>query len=210
MAIAAIAGVVAAAGAALYAAWQAIPEAGKDIAREEFERVMKGQADDYTNAAIKSGFERLGLDIDPEEGITPHAITEAINTGPLAGTGIEFRNIFDKEQVKRDLMKLALQQAAEAYGVKVSGDLDQIKQQLKQEATQRLMDQVGEGAGDWLEVAPDLVEIVRAVNAAVKEGLVDENGGFKQPGLYMDEYHVKLRERQARYLANHKRKWVKK
>lgn len=49
------------------------------------------------------------------------------------------------------------------------------------------------------------------MNAGIKEGLINaDGGGFSEPGLMMDEFHVNLRERQARYRASHKRHWESK
>lgn len=200
---------VLAAGAAIMAAvYAAIPDSVHRIAKEELMRVTAGDVSEYENEAIKAAFEKIGLDIDPEEGLTPQTITSAINAGPLAGTGIELTNIFDREACKRDLQRVAMARAAEAFGVKITDtSAEGLKASIKEEISRRVMEQLGEGAGDYLEAAPDLVELVRQLNAGIKAGLIDGNGNFKEPGLMMDEFHVNLRERQARYRAAHTRHW---
>ena len=200
---------VLAAGAALMGAiYAAVPESGKDIAREEFERILIGDGDEFINEVIAAAFERIGLDIDPDDGLTPQTFTDAINAGPLAGTGLELTNIFDKDACKRDVMRIATGYAADAFGLNVADkSAEGLKAAVKQEITRRVMEQLGEGAGDYIEAAPELVELARQLRAGIKAGLIDENGNYQAPGLMMDEFHVKLRERQARYYANHGRKW---
>ena len=200
---------VLAAGAALLGTiYAAVPEAGKDIAREEFERILIGEGDEYINSLIQTAFERVGLDVDPEQGLTPQALTDAINAGPLAGTGIELSNIFDREACKRDVMRIATNSAADAFGLHVSDkSADGLKAAVKAEITRRVMEQLGEGAGEYIDAAPELVELAKQLAAGVRAGLIDPAGNFIAPGLMMDDFHVKLRERQARYYAGHGRKW---
>lgn len=89
--------IFAAAGALLGIIYAALPESAKEIGREEFERITTGQGDEYINAVIESAFENVGIDIDVEEGLNAQTLTAALNNGPLAGTGLEFSNIFDKD-----------------------------------------------------------------------------------------------------------------
>lgn len=200
---------VLAAGAAFMAGVYAVlPDSIQRIAKEELLRIVKGDVGDYENEAIKAAFEKIGLEIDPEEGLTPQAITRAINSGPLAGTGVELTNIFDRDACKRDLQRLAMVRAAEAFGVSVHDtSAEGLKATIKAEVSKRVMEQLGEGAGPYLEAAPDLVELVRQLQAGIKSGLINGEGQFQAPGLMMDEFHVNLRERQARYAARHKRHW---
>lgn len=200
---------VLAAGAAIMAGiYAALPDSVQRIAKEEMARIALGDVDEYENEAIKAAFEKIGLDIDPADGLTPQNITAAINSGPLAGTGIELTNLFDREAVKRDITKIAVRYAADAMGFELkSFDLDGIKAALKEEVSRRIIEQVGEGAGDWIELAPDLVEIARALDAAVKAGRIDAEGNYIQQGLMNDDFHVDLRERQARYRSKHTRHW---
>lgn len=204
--------ILAAAATAIAAVYYSLPEAVKDIGREKIEDAMAGKLGDFENEAMKTAFEKIGLDIDPADGITPQTITAAINNGPLAGTGIELTNLFDRDACKRDLQRVAMARAAEVFGVEVKDtSAEGLKAALKTEISRRVMEQLGEGAGPYLEAAPDLVEIVRQLNAGIKEGLINaDGGGFSEPGLMMDEFHINLRERQARYRASHKRHWESK
>ena len=204
--------IVIAAGAVLTAIYAAIPDSVKDITKEEMERAARGEMSDFTESALSSAFEKIGLEIDLSEGLTPKTITEAINAGPLAGTGIELTNIFDKEACKRDLMRIGLARAAEAYGIEVRdvSSVEAIRDTIKSYVSQQLDEQLMAGAGEWLDVVPELASLAREIASAVKQGLVDADGNLQAPGLMMDDFHVNLRERQARYAASHKRVWVPK
>lgn len=201
-----------AAGAVLAAIYAAVPDSIKEITREEMERASRGEMEDFTEAALTAAFEKIGLEIDLSEGLTPKTITEAINAGPLAGTGIELTNIFDKEACKRDVMRIGLARAAEAYGIEVKdvSSVEAIRDTIKSYVSQQLDEQLMAGAGEWLDVVPELASLAREIASAMKQGLVDESGNLVPPGLMMDEFHVNLRERQARYAATHSRAWVAK
>lgn len=202
------AGLAAAAAAVLAAIYAAVPESVQRIAKEELARLAMGEVDEYETEAMKAAFATMGLDIEPSEGLTPQAITQAINAGPLAGTGIELTNIFDRDAVKRDLEKIAIAQAASAFGVEIKSLRPEgIKEAVKGELKKRMLEQLSEGQGEWLELAPDLVEIARRIDEARRAGRMDAAGNFVPPDLAMDEYHVKLRERQATYRAKHTRHW---
>ena len=210
--IAAIGAVVAAAGAAVYAAYQAIPEAAKDVAREEIDRAMRGEMDEYMASALGGAFEKIGLgNIDLSNGITPQAVTQAINEGPLAGTGIELTNIFDKEACKRDMMRIGLARAAEAYGLEMKDtSMDGIKASIKEHLSAQLDAQIEAGAGEWLDAVPELKDLARELARATARGWIDASGNLLNPNdsVSMSEYHIKLRERQANYAARHTRVWV--
>lgn len=209
--VAAIASVVAAATAVVVAVYAALPEAAKDVAREEFERMMQGKTDDYLKSIMAGAFEKIGLPLDPDEGINPQTITAALNDGPLAGTGIELTNVFDKEACKKDLMRVALQQALQAYGVQIKDtSADGLKAALRDHISNQISEQIAAGAGEWLDACPDLVDLSRELASAVKRGWVDESGNLLDPTqeVATDEYHVNLRERQRRYAEKHTRQWV--
>ena len=196
------------AGSVLATLYAALPDSVKTIGREEFERIALPDVNEFTDGLMQAAFERIGLDLDPSDGLTPQALTQAINAGPLAGTGIELTNIFDRDACKRDVMRVAIDQAAGAFGLSVQDkSADGLKAAVKAEITRRVMEQLGEGAGDYIDAAPELVEVARQLRAGIKAGLIDEQGNFVPPELMQDEFHVKLRERQARYYANHGRKW---
>lgn len=202
----------AAAAAALAAIYAAIPDSVKDISKEEMERAARGEMNDFTKAAMQEAFQKIGLAIDVEDGINPRTITQALNDGPLSGTGIELTNVFDKEACKRDLMRIGLAQAAQMYGIEVKdvSSVEAIRDTIKKYISDQLDQQLMDGAGEWLDLVPELASLAREIASAVKNGLIDENGELQAPGLAMDDFHVSLRERQQRYAASHQRHWVPK
>lgn len=205
---AAIAGITAAAAAALAAIYAAMPDSVQRIAKEEMARMAMGEVDEYEEAAMKAAFASIGLEIEPSEGLTPQAITAAINAGPLAGSGVELTNLFDRDAVKRDLEQIAVGYAAQAFGIEITSlRPESIKEAVKGELRKKMLAQLSEGEGEWLALAPDLVDIARRLDEARRVGRMDAAGNFVPPELAMDDYHVKLRERQATYRAGHSRRW---
>ena len=58
-----------------------IPDSVTRITKEELARLIMGEVSDAEGAAIKEAFLKMGLDIDPEDGINAQTITAAINAG---------------------------------------------------------------------------------------------------------------------------------
>lgn len=210
--VAAVAAVVAAAAAVVASVYSLLPEAVKDIGREEFDRATRGDMDEYLQSALAGAFEKIGLgNIDLSEGLTPQNVTRAINEGPLAGTGIELTNVFDKEACKRDMMRIGLARAADALGVELqSTSVEGLKATIKAHIAEQLDAQIMAGAGEWLDAMPELAELARELARAASKGWIDAAGNLlpTDGSVAMDDYHISLRERQARYAAQHTRVWV--
>lgn len=185
-----------------------VPDSVTRISKEEFIRLFAGNVSEAEDAAIKDAFARLGLDIDPAEGINAQTITRAINNGPLGGSGVELTNLFSREAVKRDLQRLALVHAAQNFGVELTSlDTESVKEALKSYVAEIVREEIANG-GDLVDAAPDLIAIVKMIDAA-RKGYKDEAGNQldKKP-LLMSEAAINNRERQAKYRASHSRKWV--
>lgn len=200
----AIAGVAAAIGG-IYAA---LPSSVQNITKDEFMRLMAGDLGELEREAIKAGFLKLGMEIDPETGINAQTITEAINAGPLAGTGVELTNIFDRDAVRGDIEKVALAYAAQSFGLEVKSlTVDAVKEALRGEVSRLVREQIADGGGDLVDAAPDLVALVRMIEAAQKAMQTGEDGTRQKPPVSMTPEAISNRERQARYRATHKRHW---
>lgn len=182
-----------------------LPDSVKRIAKEEFVRLMVGDLQDLEDAAISGAFERLGLEIDPSDGgLSAQAITRAINEGPLAGSDVQLTNVFDKSALKTDLMRVAMAQAAQAYGLEVSGlSVESIKQELRRQVSREVMEQVRASGGDLAPEAKDLAALVQQIEAYKRAKAAGED-----VPLDMSPKGISNRERQARYRATHKRVWV--
>ena len=200
---------LAAAIAAVYATVAAVlPDSLERISKEEFTRMFLGEVSEAEDAAIKDAFARMGLDIDPSSGINAETVTAAINAGPLAGTGVEFSNVFDSDAVKRDLQKLALVHAAQSFGIELTSlDPDSVKEAIRAYAAEIVIEELSYGS-DLLDAAPDLIEIVKMI-AAARKGYKNEMGQVvDEKPLLMSKEAISNRQRQAKYRASNKRRWV--
>lgn len=187
-----------------------IPDSVTRITKEEMARLLLGNVSEAEDAVIKDAFAEMGLDIDPRDGINAQTLTAAINNGPLAGTGVELTNIFDRDAIKRDLKRLALVHAAQSMGLKLTSlSTEAVQEALKAHAAEIVREEIAMG-GDLLDAAPDLVAIVKMIDAA-RKGYKNEMGEqvSKKP-LLMSDAAINNRERQAKYRANHRRVWVAK
>lgn len=200
----AIAGV----SAAIAGVYAALPSAVQNITKDEFMRLLAGDLGELEREAIKGALLKMGLELDPDTGINAQSITEAINAGPLAGSGVELSNIFDREAVKGDLQKVALAFAAQSFGLEVKSlSVESIKEALRGEVSRMVREQIGDGGGDLVDAAPDLVAIVRMIEAAQKHMQTGEDGTRQKPQVSMTREAISNRERQARYRATHTRHW---
>lgn len=187
--------------------WSAVSAAvvaiGKERIYEEVERAIKAalDTDDLRDYALQAAAERLGIKIDPDN-ITPEGITEAINAGPLAGTGIELEDVFDREAVKRDIGKIAVKYASEALGIDMPQSEEDLRELLREWVTDELLRQLEAGGGPWIDAVKDAREIVEVIAAyrAYKEG------GMRpvDPSPRAESNRM----RQARYRATHRKIWV--
>ena len=187
-----------------------IPDSITRISKEEMARLFLGNVSEAEDAVIKDAFAEMGLDIDPSDGINAQTLTAAINNGPLAGSGVELTNIFDRESIKRDLKRLALVHAAQSMGLKLTSlTTESVQEALKAHAAEIVREEIAMG-GDLLDAAPDLVAIVKMIDAA-RKGYKNEAGEtVSEKPLLMSEAAINNRERQAKYRANHRRVWVAK
>ena len=187
-----------------------IPDSVTRITKEELARLIMGEVSDAEGAAIKEAFLKMGLDIDPEDGINAQTITAAINAGPLGGSGVELTNIFDREAVKRDLRRLALVHAAQNFGIELrSLETEAVKDAIRGYVADMVREEIANG-GDLVDAAPDLVAIVKMIDAA-RKGYMDEAGNkVDEKPLLMSDAAVNNRERQAKYRGTHRRRWVEK
>lgn len=187
-----------------------IPDSAKRISKEEFARLFLGEVSEAESAAIKDAFQKMGLDIDPEDGINAQTITAAINSGPLGGSGVELTNIFDRDAIKRDLKRLALVHAAQSFGLQLTSlTTEAVTDAVKAYVAEIVREEIAMG-GDLVDAAPDLIAIVKMIDAA-RKGYKDEAGNtVDERPLLMSDAAINNRERQAKYRANHRRRWVAK
>ncbi|WP_367846260.1 hypothetical protein [Rhodoferax sp. WC2427] len=207
--------VIAAAAAILAPIVAAIVVANQtDVGRHIIDRVVESYGKDVEKWALQKAFETMGLALDPENGFNKEAITAAINAGPLANTGVQLTDIFNRDAVKKDLHKVALLTAVQKTGLDIKTlDVDGMKQALRDYVSARVIEQVGEGGGDLIDGALPLVKMVQKIREANKKAA--ESGAPVPPGYQpgrdkpyiWTKKAISNRERQARYRASHKRVW---
>lgn len=120
------------------------------------------------DAALEAASERIGVTLT-RDNLTPQGITDAINAGPLAGTGIELTNIFDRDALKRDIGRVAVKYASDALGVKMPQSEDDLRELLREYATDELVAQLQAGSGPWIDAinaSREVVEVLQAYRAA--------------------------------------------
>lgn len=197
--------------------WSAVSAAAASLAAPAVKSLitheLRRHHKDIEQWAMQNALEAMGLPIDLEtQDFTPQTFTAAINQGLLAGTGVEFTNIFDKYRVKEDLRRIALQRAALAFGVEVkTPTVEGIGEAIRGWLVEQMGSQLEAGSGDLIEAAADLAKVLAVIRAYQKrkqEQPVTTPGGGKP--LLMTPQAISNRERQARYRASHKKIWVPK
>jgi hypothetical protein len=159
--------------------------------------------------ALEQAFKKLGLTIDASQGFSKESITAAINAGPLAGSGVELTNVFDRDAVRADLQRVALARAVQETGLNITTlDVESVKRALREYVKNRVDQQLAAGGGDLIDAAKPLAMLARDIQAANAPTNTPPGGnpGREQP-VDFSPRGIKNRERQARYRANHTRHW---
>lgn len=183
--------------------------ANTEVGRNIIGKAVESYRGDLEKWALEKAFEKMGLRLNAETGFSQEAITQAINAGPLAGTGVELQNIFDRDAVRADMHRLALAKAVESTGLNITGlTVDAMKTALREYVSDKVIEQVGAGGGSIVDAALPLAELVRQIQAANSASDVPpgENPGRQKPTDFSPA-GISNRERQATYRAAHKRHW---
>lgn len=149
--------------------------------------------------AVGAVFEQMGLDLDASEGVNAQTVTKAVNAGPLAGTGIELSDLFDKDAIIRDLTRWGVSKAAESLGLP-GGSVSNIRASLREHLVNEVATQLAAEAGPLLEGAPDAAQVAK-IMAAVPPG-----SGWNEPRDFSPA-GVSNRARQARFRASNRKHW---
>ena len=179
----------------------------------ELEHQLNRHREEIDSWALGIAFEAMGLPDLAEENATytRESFTKALNAGPLKPYGIELTKVFDRVATRQDLEKIALQMAAQEFGIKIKGlNLDALRQALQEYVKGEVRKQLGtEAGGDLINGAAELRLLAHIIDEMKKAGPNGEPAQYpmaKKP-LKMDAKSIANRERQARYRANHSRHW---
>lgn len=167
-----------------------IRDLGKTAAREVGEKAGK--------AAAQYALQQMGIEIDLDGEVNQQTLTQAVNASPVMG-GVEFTNLFDKEAVKADVKRIALDRAAQAFGYDGGAGVEGIRDKIVSDLIEELKAEKVAG-GPLLLAARDLVATKQAIES--KPDLnYNRIRDFSAKG-------VSNRERQAKYRAGRTKIWV--
>ena len=143
--------------------------------------------------------EKMGIPIDLDGEVSKESITQVINENVLGGQ-LHFTNLFDRDAVRADIKRMALEHAAQNLGYDGGAGIQGIFDGVVTKLIQSMRADLAAGQGDFLGAARDLPEALREI--AIKK---DENANtpvdFTAAG-------ISNRERQARYRAGKTKVWV--
>lgn len=151
--------------------------------------------------AAQAVLDARGIPLDLDGEVNQLTITQAINAAVMP-EGVEFENIFDKLAIGRDIKKMALAQAGQAFGFEGSIEPKYLKRQIVDQITREVSEQIKQGGGEYIEAARGLVAADRLINQP-------EPFNWQAPRVFTQKAE-KNRERQARWRAANNRVWVTK
>lgn len=176
-------------------------------------RTLSRHSKEIEQWALASVFEKMGLpDLVNDDGrVDRRSFTAAVNASILSGQEFQLTDLFDSQAVKNDALKFGLLQVAQQAGlevehVSVQGLGDAVRAWVMDQVAEEL---TAEDVGELIQDAKDVYEIIqlyKRYKKAEQDGGGDEDGGRKP--LINTPEAISNRERQARYRANNKRRWV--
>lgn len=151
--------------------------------------------------AAQAVLDARGIPLDLDGEVSQQTITQAINVAVMPD-GVTFENLFDKLAVKRDVKRMALAYAAESFGFEGSSDPDVLKKKIIEDVMREVRQDIAAGQGEYVDAAKGLALVQR---------VIDKPEPFDwQKVRNFSNKAEKNRERQERWRASNKRKWVEK
>jgi hypothetical protein len=141
----------------------------------------------------------MGLDIPLDADVNQLTLTQAINAGVLGGE-VTFTNLFDKDAVRADVRRIALDRAAASFGYDGAAGVEGLRRKIISDVLRDVRAEIEAGAGDYIDAAPDSAKALDVLNSEKKEDW-NTPTDFSEKG-------EKNRARQATYQASHTRVWV--
>lgn len=155
---------------------------------------------DLEKWAIGAAAEKFGLVLDADDGVSAEAINAAINAGPLAGTGIELTNIFDKQALISDLRQVAMMRAGEALGLGQVRSIAGLRDGARAMLIDEVAAQLAVESGPLVEGAPDVALVGKAIASRAK------TAGWNTP-TDLTPKGIANRARQARWRVGKTKHW---
>lgn len=158
-------------------------------------------ADKVGKKAAQAVLDARGIPLNLDGDVNSQTITIAINKAVMPD-GIEFENLFNKHAVARDLKRIALEHAGEAFGFEGDIDVATLRQQIMTEVTNEVISEIQAGAGDFIDAAKPLVKVQELLDRPPPKSW-NTPSDFSAKG-------VSNRLRQKKYRQRHTRVWVEK
>lgn len=185
----------------LYGALGAVASSGAaELGKLAIKKALDAYGSDLEKWAIGAAAEEFGLTLDADAGISAQAINDAINAGPLAGTGIELTNIFDKQALIDDLRKVAILRASDALGLGQVHSLAGLRDGARAMLVDEVASQLAAEAGPLVDAAPSVDLVAKAIASKAK------TAGWNTP-TDMTPKGIANRARQARWRAGKTKHW---
>jgi hypothetical protein len=165
-------------------------------AYKTFKRYVGGGIDEIERDCLFWACASLGINIDLDEPLNAYTLTKAINTGVLAGTGIEFTNLLDGESIKRDMRRIAVNHMGESIGIKGAATTHDLVQGMKSYAVQKILTDKNALAALGIPANPAMLAIIARFGQPNSNDPID-----------LSEAGQSNRDRQAKYRASHSRHW---
>lgn len=149
--------------------------------------------------AAQAVLDARGIPLDLDGEVNQFTITAAI-CAAVAPDGVVFENLFDKDAVRADLKRIALDYAASTFGYEAGLSPGGLKASIIAGVTEQVKQEISTGAGEYLDAAKGLTKIDKMIAAVpVKDWQAVRN--FSKKAELNRGY-------QETYRANHRRKWI--
>lgn len=148
--------------------------------------------------ALFQALRAMGLELPIGGELTQVTITEAINRDLLGGQ-LDFKNLFDRNQVRSDMKRLAVEKAGQLYGYDGGAGVAGLRDKVIATVLADIREQAARGSGDYVAAAKYLESTGRLIQSV---GQAQSNAPSD-----LSTKGEKNRARQARYRASHKRTW---
>lgn len=148
--------------------------------------------------AAQAVLDARGIPLDLDGEVNQYTITRALNAAVMP-EGVVFENLFDKEQVRRDIKKIALDYAATAFGYEAGLSPKSLKASIISGVTEQVNREIIEGAGEYLDAAKGVTKIDRMIAAVPSRD-------WQAPRVFTKKAQLN-REHQEKYRNSHSRVW---
>ena len=151
--------------------------------------------------AAQAALDARGIPLNLDGDVNQETITAAINAAVMP-EGVAFTNLFDREAVRSDVKRMALEYAASTFGFEGGASPEGLRDAIISEIRGEVLADIRAGAGEYIDAARGLVAVQKLIDAP-------EPFDWQAPRKFTQKA-IKNRERQERFRAANVRVWVAK